>query len=36
MGKYKNIMIHLDSNHTKKHVLEELLLYSKLCKKIII
>ena len=25
MGKYKNIMIHLDSNHTKKHVLEELL-----------
>ena len=33
IGKYKNIMIHLDSNHTKKHVLDELLLYSKLCKK---
>ena len=32
-GKYKNILIHLDSNHTKDHVLSELKLYSKLLKK---
>ena len=29
----KGILIHLDSNHTKKHVLNELNIYSKLCKK---
>ena len=33
IGKYKNILIHLDSNHTHDHVLKELILYSKLCKK---
>ena len=32
-GNYKNILIHLDSNHTKKHVLAEIKLYSKLLKK---
>ncbi len=32
-GKYKNILIHLDSHHTKKHVLKELELYSQLLKK---
>lgn len=32
-GKYKNILIHLDSNHTKDHVLKEINLYSNLLKK---
>ena len=32
-GNYKNILIHLDSNHTKDHVLKEINLYSKLIKK---
>lgn len=32
-GKYKNILIHLDSDHTKDHVLKEINLYSKLLKK---
>ncbi len=32
-GKYKNILIHLDSNHTKNHVLKELKIYSTLLKK---
>lgn len=32
-GKYKNILIHLDSDHTKNHVLKELNLYSTLLKK---
>lgn len=32
-GKYKNILIHLDSDHTKNHVLKEINLYSKLLKK---
>ncbi len=31
-GKYKNILIHLDSDHTKNHVLKEINLYSKLLK----
>ena len=30
---YRGILIHLDSNHTKDHVLKELNLFSKLCKK---
>ena len=30
---HKRILIHLDSNHTKDHVLKELNLFSKLCKK---
>jgi len=29
----KRILIHLDSNHTKEHVLKELNIFSKLCKK---
>ena len=29
----KGILIHLDSNHTKNHVLKELNIFSKLCKK---
>lgn len=33
IGNYKNILIHLDSNHTKEHVLKELNIYSKLLKK---
>tara|TARA_B100001121_G_C18571660_1_gene565304 strand:+ start:189 stop:929 length:741 start_codon:yes stop_codon:yes gene_type:complete len=33
IGNYKNILIHLDSNHTKNHVLKEIKLYSKLLKK---
>ena len=32
-GKYKNILIHLDSDHTKQHVFKEINLYSKLLKK---
>ena len=32
-GKYKSILIHLDSNHTKSHVLKELNIYSTLIKK---
>lgn len=32
-GKYNSILIHLDSNHTKNHVLKELNLYSELLKK---
>ena len=32
-GNYRSILIHLDSNHTKDHVLKEILLYSKLIKK---
>ena len=32
-GQYKNILIHLDSNHTKNHVLKEINLYSSLLKK---
>ena len=32
-GSYKNILIHLDSDHTKNHVLKELHLYSTLIKK---
>jgi cephalosporin hydroxylase len=32
-GSYNNILIHLDSNHTKEHVLKEIELYSKLIKK---
>ena len=32
-GQYKNILIHLDSDHTKNHVLKEINLYSNLLKK---
>ncbi len=32
-GKYKSILVHLDSNHTKNHVLKEINLYSRLLKK---
>ena len=32
-GNYKNILIHLDSDHTRDHVYKELNLYSKLLKK---
>ncbi len=32
-GKYRNILIHLDSDHTKNTVLKEINLYSKLMKK---
>jgi cephalosporin hydroxylase len=32
-GKYKKILIHLDSNHTKEHVLKELEMYSVLSSK---
>ena len=33
IGKYKNILIHLDSDHTRDHVLKELDLYSNLLRK---